>query len=104
MGSKVVLRNSSGRILDVEVQPDGSLLIHGQDFGSEVEAIFGRDEYEWYTTIPVDNIPRLRRALEVPADGDLMAHLRDHCRADAGYRFEDVVRTNDLATTFWSSG
>lgn len=78
--------------------------MHGQDFGSEVEAIFGRDEYEWYKTIPVENLLRLRRALGMPDDGDLLSYLQDHCTADAGYRFEAVVRENDLATNFWSSG
>jgi hypothetical protein len=104
MGNKVVLRNSGGRILDVEMRSDGSLEIHGQDFGSEVEAIFGRDEYEWYKTIPVENLLRLRRALGMPDDGDLLSYLRDHCTADEGNRFEDVVRENSLVTTFWSSG
>ena len=104
MGNKVLLRNSGGRILDVEVRSDGSLSVHGQDFGSEVRAIFGSDEYEWYKTIPVENLLRLRRALGIPDDGDLMSHLRDHCMADEGSRFEVVVRENGLATAFWSSG
>ncbi len=103
MSNTVILRHRGGRILEVELREDGSLLIHGQDFGSDVEAIFGRDEYEWYKTITVDDVPRLRRALGVPDEVELLDYLREHCTADFGHRFETVVRENELATNFWSS-
>ena len=103
MSDRVVLRNSVDRVLEVTRQPDGSLRIHGQDFGREVEAIFGSSEYEWYKTIPLVNIERFRRVFGVPEGSDLITHLDEHHSGDQGHSFEALVREHDLAEGFWSS-
>ena len=97
----VVLRQRAGRFLEVTRLPDGSLRIHGHDIGGGAE-IFGSDDYEWFKTIPVENLDRCRVVFGVPDGGDLLGHLRDHFTDDDGHRFDRLVRDHELAERFSS--
>ena len=97
----MVLRNRAGRFLEVTRLPDGSLRIHGHDIGGGAE-IFGSDDYEWFKTIPVENLDRCREVFEVPAGHDILHHLERHFADDDGDRFERLVRDHELAERFWS--
>ena len=87
--------------MDVTRLPDGSLRIHGHDIGGGAE-IFGSDDYEWYKTIPVENIQHFRRVFAIPEGVDDIAFLEEHYANDQGHSFETLVRENDVAEGFWS--
>ena len=98
---RVVLRSRAGRLLEVTRLPDGSLRIHGHDIGGGTE-IFGSDEYEWFTTIPVERLERSRVVFGVPDGVGLLDHLRNQFADDEGHRFEQLVRDHELSERFWS--
>lgn len=74
----VVLRNvrdvHGTRFLDARLEPDGALVLEGQDLGDGVEEIFGEGlrEYEWTWRVAPEDVPRLAARvaarLEAPAD------------------------------------
>ena len=101
MNDRLVLRSGGRRFLDVTRQSDGSLRIHGHDIGGGAE-IFGSDDYEWYKTIPAENIEQFRQVFGVPDGVDEIAFLEEHHSNDQGHSFETLVRENDLAERFWS--
>jgi hypothetical protein len=98
---RVVLRSRAGRLLEVTRVPDGSLRIHGHDIGGGAE-IFGSDEYEWFTTIPVERLERSREVFGVPDGVGLLEHLKNQFADDDGHRFEQLVRDHELSERFWS--
>ena len=49
--------------IDVRVEEDGDLLFSGQDIGEAPEQIFGKDEYEYWLTVPAAEKDRLLLAL-----------------------------------------
>ncbi|MBP9718241.1 hypothetical protein KBD59_03015 [Candidatus Gracilibacteria bacterium] len=63
----------------IEINPDGSLVLHGQDLGPRVEEQWGRDEYEYSLTIPASEKDRVLLELlkEKYADTRCSQQLRD---------------------------
>ena len=49
--------------IDVRIEEDGDLLFSGQDIGEAPEQIFGKDEYEYWLTVPAAEKDRLLLAL-----------------------------------------
>ena len=63
---RVVLVNQGGSTsihIDARIDEDGNLLLSGQDIGEAPEQIFGKDEYEYWLTVPVAEKDRLLLAL-----------------------------------------
>ena len=54
--------------LNAQVNPDGSLVLSGQDLGQYVEEFWGDLDYEYFIIIPRDQKPVLLRRLLVEAD------------------------------------
>jgi len=55
-------------LLNAQVNPDGSLVLSGQDLGQYVEEFWGDLDYEYFIIIPRDQKPVLLRRLLVEAD------------------------------------
>ena len=83
MTKSVSLRNTSDagglRYLDTSIQPNGDLLIEGQDLGPAVEEFFGVREYEWKWTVAAEDCERLRALLGTT---DLLAGLVERFSGD----------------------
>ena len=69
------IRDAHGsRYLEAHLEPDGTLVIEGQDLGDEVESIFGEGlrEYEWTWRVAPADVPtlaeRIAVALEAPVE------------------------------------
>ena len=66
---RVILRDTRDedgtRYLDARLEPNGDLIIEGQDLGDGVERFFGpgEREYEWTWTVKAADVPKLKRAL-----------------------------------------
>jgi hypothetical protein len=102
MANRVVFRSGGSRFLELTIEANGSIRIHGHDVGSDLEEIFGSSDYEWFKTIPLSNVGRFREVFEVPDGADLVAHLQRYFTDDDGHRFETLVRDHELAERFWS--
>jgi hypothetical protein len=84
----------------VTVDADGSLTIDGYDIGPAVEAFFGHDDYEFHRTVPAEGVARLRAALGVAADGDLLAALQE--RFTWTTQIEALLGELGVESEFWS--
>ena len=63
---RVVLVNQGGSTsihIDARIDEDGNLLLSGQDIGEAPEQIIGKDEYEYWLTVPAAEKDRLLLAL-----------------------------------------
>ena len=65
---RVVLRDTRSRFLEASINAKGNLVIEGQDLGSEVEGVFGFNEYEWAWTISARDCNKLFDALGAESD------------------------------------
>ena len=59
----VKLTGPTSIYIDVRIEEGGDLLISGQDIGEAPEQIFGKDDYEYWLTIPAAEKDRLLLAL-----------------------------------------
>ena len=62
----VELVNQSGSTsihIDARIQESGDLLLSGQDIGEAPEQIFGKDDYEYWLTVPAAEKARVLLAL-----------------------------------------
>jgi hypothetical protein len=69
--------------VDLYLESDGSILMFGYDEGPDIQAAFGRDEYECWSRIPAAAVAPLAFALlQERFTGKLTAvhDLRDICR------------------------
>jgi hypothetical protein len=84
----VVLRHTEGpdgvRHLEARRQPDGSVVIEGQDLGRGVESVFGSTEYEWARTIPAASLPEAIHALGGAPGDELLELLARWTDANGG--------------------
>lgn len=72
------------RAVHLQLQADGALRLHAYDRGVTAKLTFGRDEYEFWVTVPAEAVARL--AFELLRDkftGRLQAvtEFRDFCKA-----------------------
>ena len=85
--TEIELANQQGpetRIVQLQLQADGGVRIHAFDRGATAKLTFGRDEYEFWVTVPPEAVARL--AFELLRDrftGRLQAvtEFRDFCKA-----------------------
>ncbi|WP_165845347.1 hypothetical protein [Streptacidiphilus pinicola] len=66
---RVGLPAPAGWYVDAMLRADGALVFEAQILRP------GLPEYEYVVTLPADQVPALRDALAVPAEGDLTAEL-----------------------------
>jgi len=99
------LRDAGGvRHLQATRQPDGGILIEGQDLGSGVEQAFGAGltEYEWAWDIEADAVPAVIVALDGREGDDplrlLAAWSSAHGGLDPGSHLQDAA----VPIKFWS--
>jgi hypothetical protein len=62
----VELVNQSGSTsihIDARIEESGDLLLSGQDIGEAPEQIFGKDDYEYWLTVPAAEKDRVLLAL-----------------------------------------
>jgi hypothetical protein len=72
------------RSVRLQLQADGGVRLHAYDRGSTARLTFGRDEYEFWVTVPPEAVSRL--AFELLRDkfaGRLQAvtEFRDFCKS-----------------------
>ena len=103
MTNSISLRNTSdaggSRYLDASIQPNGDLLIEGQDLGPAVEEFFGVGEYEWKWTVTAEDCERLRAALGTT---DLLAGLVEQFSGDKAAGLDDFLLANDIPYDVWT--
>ena len=71
------------RSVRLQVQADGAIRLHAYDKGPTAKLTFGRDEYEFWVTIPPEEVAKLAGVLlQEKFCGRLQAvtELRDFCR------------------------
>ena len=78
------LTGPESRAVLLQLQDDGALRLHAYDRGATARLTFGRDEYEFWVTVPKDAVARL--AFELLRDkfaGRIQAvtELRDYCKS-----------------------
>jgi hypothetical protein len=72
------------RTVQLQLQADGGVRLHAYDRGATARPTFGRDEYEFWVTVPAEAVARL--AFELLRDkftGRLQAvtEFRDFCKS-----------------------
>ena len=80
------------------------LHIDGQDLGPAAEPFGDDDEYEWFQTIAVIDIPRVVELLGGRSGDDVMFLLQRHWCADRrSYELERLLRESDIVIdrTIW---
>ena len=78
------VEGAESRTVQLQLQADGALRLHAYDHGATARLTFGRDEYEFWVTVPPDAVARL--AFELLRDkftGRLQAvtEFRDFCKS-----------------------
>jgi hypothetical protein len=84
----------------VTLVPGGSLTIEGYDTGPAVEVFFHHDDYEFHRTVPPKGVARLREALGVAADGDLLAAIGQ--RFSWTHELDNFLDELGIGSEFWS--
>jgi hypothetical protein len=87
---------SDRRNLWAFLDPDGSLVIEGQDLGPATAIVSADGEYEWTRTIRAGHLPRLLELLDAPADADVLDELERRWTGVASYELERRIREGDL--------
>ncbi|SNR31230.1 hypothetical protein [Blastococcus mobilis] len=103
---RVLLRDEhdgeNSRLLTACLEENGDLRLSGQDLGSGTRVISSDGEYEWETVVPTAHIPALLRALDAPADADILDELAARWTGPASYDLERRIRSTDIPVRFWS--
>ena len=71
------------RSVRLQLQADGAIRMHAYDNGPTAKLTFGREDYEFWVTIPPDMVPKLAlELLRAQFSGRLQAvtELRDFCK------------------------
>jgi hypothetical protein len=104
MTEKVILRNerttTDSRYLSVSFNPDGDLVIEGQDIGDEVRRCFDCSEYEWIWTIRASSVVALKHALGNP-DG-LLHCLQQKFSGNNAANIGSFLAEHDIVYETWS--
>jgi len=98
----VTLRSTSdpsgSRFLGVRITIDGGLDIEGYDSGPAVSKALGSSGYEWHHTVKASDIPRLRAAMGITSDIDLLGHIEANFNGPGQPDLETFIR--DVGITF----
>jgi hypothetical protein len=87
----------------ITLNSDGSLVLDGHDLGPGVQAVLGRDEYEFDRTLSRSGVARLSAALGVVDDAGLRTELQTRFARPGGSRaFEAFLEAESIPSHFWS--
>jgi hypothetical protein len=87
----------------VSLTPDGSLRLEGHDLGPMVQQFFGHSEYEFVRSVPASGVDRLRNALGLGTDDDLIATLAAQFQGEGGSsRLEKFFESQAIESEFWN--
>lgn len=102
----VTLRNTSdptgSRFLGVRISIDGGLDIEGYDSGPAVKSFFGSSDYEWHHTVKASDIPRLRAAMGIDFDVDLLGHIAANFNGPGQPDLETFIREVGITFQFFN--
>ena len=105
-GRTITLRNTSDaggtRFLGVRIGYDGGLDIEGYDSGSAVRSVFGSSNYEWHRSVRASDIPRLRAAMNIEPDVDLLDHIAANFNGPGQPDLESFIRGLGIKLEFFS--
>ena len=89
------IEGPESRTVQLQLQADGGVRLHAYDRGATARLTFGRDEYEFWVTVPPEAVARL--AFEL---------LRDKFtgRTQAVTEFRDFCKSREIVNKFdtWS--
>ena len=87
----------------VRLTPEGSLRLEGHDLGPMVQQFFGHSEYEFVRGVSAPGVARLRTALGLGTDDDLIAALAAEFQGEGGSnRLEKFLETHGIESEFWN--
>jgi hypothetical protein len=75
---------AESRTVHLQLQADGALRLHAYDRGATARLTFGREEYEFWVTVPPEAVARLAfELLRDKFEGRLQAvtEFRDFCKS-----------------------
>ena len=104
--STVILRDTRDadgtRYLVARLEPNGDLVIEGQDLGNGVEQALGGGvrEYEWAWTLRAAAVCSLAEALG--AESDVLAALRGRFSGENTGLLASFLKEHNIAYEFWS--
>ena len=105
---KVVLRQERGsggsRYLVARLEPNGDLVVDGQDLGDGVEEIFGNGlrEYEWEYRVLAGDVDRAKEALGAKEGEDVLALLERLGPDEVERRLRAELEAAGIQVAFWS--
>jgi hypothetical protein len=76
--------------------PDGALHIDGQDLGPATAPVSPDGEYEWFTTIQPEYLPRLVELLGGEPGSDVLDLLAERYSGSDSYELERLLRGSDI--------
>lgn len=79
------------RSVHLQLEPDGAIRLHAYDKGATAALTFGRDEYEFWVTVPPGEVAKLARVL-------LAEKYRG--RMQAVTEFRDFCKQNEIVNAF----
>jgi hypothetical protein len=89
-------KGGDSRFLRAYLEPDGSLLLEGQDLGPSTAPVSPDGEYEWYQRIKAEDFPRLLELLGAAAESDILDVLAEHWTGMASYDLEKKLRQSTI--------
>lgn len=102
----VTLRNSvdagGSRILEVRIGYDGGLDIEGNDSGPAVQSAFGSSNYEFHHSVKLADMPRLRAAMNIDAEVDILEHIAANFNGPGQPDLESFIRSAGIKLHFFS--
>ncbi len=97
------LADGSTRTVWLSRLTDGGIAIEGQDLG-DLSGFFGAGvrEYEWATSVAVDELPKLRTALDGSATADIEDLVKGRFSGVRHGEFRQFCEDHDIRADFWS--
>ncbi len=97
------LADGSTRTVWLSRLTDGGIAIEGQDLG-DLSGFFGAGvrEYEWATSVTVDELPKLRTALAGSATADIVDLVKNRFSGVRHDEFRQFCENHDIRSNFWS--
>ena len=89
------------RIITVNIDDKGTLVISVVDSGSHVEDFWGSDDYEFWYRVPADRIDTLARRLDTTAD-KIVDEIKANWRGVQFYALEEILNMPDINAKFTS--
>jgi len=97
---KVILREEhdglDGRFLWAYLDENGALHIDGQDIGPSTAPVSADGEYEWFSTIKPEHLPRLVEVLAGKPGADILDLLAETYTGPRAAEMERILRESGI--------